>query len=139
MNELPLVWRKAGEPQAYGGLDQERYKYDTDLFYGRQSDDTLLGWAKREFAKGYVVHLGWRIAPDEETQELGRTRTLAEAKELLEGYVYAWWLTPGAEYTRNKLRTEHEEYLQRMSRQQRAASAASARIPNVPTLRGEGS
>jgi hypothetical protein len=139
MNELPLVWRKAGDPLYTAGISDERYKYDTDLFYGYVHNDTLLGWAKREFAKGYVVILSWRVADDADAEELGRTRTLAEAKELLEGYVYAWWLTPEAQEMKDGLRRNHEEYLQRMSRQQRAASTASARILNMPTVRGEGS
>ena len=139
MDELPLVWREAGEPQPTAMLDQAKYKYDTDLFYGVKDPDFLLGWAKREFGKGYVVNLSWRITPDEDNQELGRTRTLAEAKQLLEGYIYVWWLTPEAEYMRNRLKENHEAHLQRMSRQQRAASEASARVRNLSTLRGEGS
>lgn len=122
MSEIPLVWRKAGEPQPTGMLDQERYKYDTDLFYGIMNNDLLLGWAKREFGKGYVAILSWRLVMDEDNQELGRTRTLAEAKELLEGYIYAWWLTPEAQPMKEKLRETYEFHLRRMSRQFRADS-----------------
>lgn len=139
MSEIPLVWRKAGEPQTFFGLDAERYKHDTDLFYGHKNNDLLLGWAKREFGKGYVVILSWRIAPDEDSQELGRTRTLAEAKQLLEGYVYAWWLTPEAQPMKEKLHETYEYHLRRMSQQQRLASEAAARVRNLLTLRGEGS
>lgn len=122
MSEIPLVWRKAGEPQPTGMIDQERYKYDTDLFYGTTNNDLLLGWAKREFGKGYVAILSWRIVMDEDSQELGRTRTLAEAKELLEGYIYAWWLTPEAQPMKEKLHETYEFHLRRMSRQFRADS-----------------
>lgn len=127
MDELPLVWRKAGEPLANPMHDDATYMYDTDLFYGAIDTDFLLGWAKREFGKGYVVRLSWRVDDDEPSQELGRTRTLAEAKELLEGYVYAWWVTPEAAYMRDKLREDLKRYelLQRtvheVSRQYRTA------------------
>lgn len=123
MSEIPLVWRKAGDPPYTAGIADDCYKYDTDLFYGYVHNDTLLGWAKREFGKGYVVILGWRVA-EKGGEELGRTRTLAEAKRLLEGYVYAWWLTPDAQVMKDGLRRNHEEHLQRMSRQQRTASEA---------------
>lgn len=123
MDELPLVWRNAGEPQAFGGIDADKYKHDTDLFYGVKNTDYLLGWAKREFGKGYIVHLSWRVT-DKDVEILGRTRTLAEAKELLEGYVYAWWVTPGAEYMRNSLKGLYEKHLQRMSRKFRPDSPA---------------
>ena len=123
MSEIPLVWREAGEPVIHRGFNADNYRYDTDLFYGLKDNDYLLGWAKREFGKGYVVYLSWRVT-QEDVQELGRTRTLAEAKQLLEGYVYAWWLTPDAEYMRNKLKVEYEKHLQRMSRKFRSASPA---------------
>lgn len=138
MNELPLVWRKAGDPQPTTMINAKQYKHDTDLFYGVKDTGFLLGWAKREFGKGYVVQLSWRVTQDD-VAVLGRTRTLAEAKQLLEGYVYAWWLTPDAEYMRNKLKAEYEKHLQHMSRQHRTASEIAARVHNMPTLRGEGS
>lgn len=123
MDELPLVWREAGEPQTFRGIDADKYKHDTDLFYGVKDNDYLLGWAKREFGKGYIVQLSWRVT-QVDIEVLGRTRTLAEAKQLLEGYVYAWWLTPEAEYMRTKLKAEYEKHLHRMSRKFRADSPA---------------
>lgn len=139
MSEIPLVWREAGEPVVHGGIEADRYKYDTDLFYGVKNNDYLLGWAKRVFGAGYAVNLSWRIALEEDNQELGRTRTLAEAKQLLEGYVYAWWLTPEAQPIKDRLKEQYEKHLQRMSQQQRIASEASARVHNMSTVWREGS
>ena len=123
MDELPLVWREAGEPVLHGGIDADHYKYYIELFYLLRDNDYLLGWAKREFGKGYIVHLSWRVT-DEDVEILGRTRTLAEAKELLTGYVYAWWVTPGAERMRNSLKGMYEKHLHRMSRKFRPDSPA---------------
>lgn len=138
MSEIPLVWHKAVESPPTGMIVAE-YRYDTDLFYGVKDYDFLLGWIRPAFADGYVATLSWRIAPDEENREIGLTRTLAEAQQLLEGYVHVWWLTPEAQPMKDDLKDRYEKHLQRMSQQQRAASEASARVRNMSTVRRKGS
>lgn len=125
MSELPLVWRKAGEPgYVVGSHNAQGYKYDTDLFYGAKTNELLLGWVRRIFGKGFAIHLSWRLQEDLDLQILGHTRTLVEAKDWLQGYTYAWWLTPEAAYWRTQLPKDLEIYekrMQQVSRQYRAA------------------
>lgn len=127
-DEIPLVWRKAGEPDyVVGSEHSEQYKHDTDLFYGAKSNEFLLGWVRRDFRKGFGIHLCWRLQEDPDLQTLGYTRTLAEAKDWLQGYVHAWWLTTEADYWRTQFPKDLQRYenkqrnMHEVSRQYRAA------------------